>query len=218
MPPHGFSTCGIVSFLAFALSGCGGSGSGSTGGGGGDGGGGGSGLSISLLQPSSIMVGVNQGYVYLTGQGITAESQVLMNGQPVSSVLQVSGLLEGLLDPSVSATPGVYQFSVQNGNTVSNSLPFTVYTPQQGPLVMQAIPGFLVGENESNAPFIVAADINGDSLADVIMPGPELANSGSIAILLGQSNGTLSAPQYIPGATPYALAAGDVDGDGTTDL
>jgi hypothetical protein len=216
MPNRELASTFIVSFFIFALAGCGGGGSGS--GGGGGGGGGGSGLSISILQPSSIMVGVNQGYVYISGQGINADSQVLVNGQPVSTVLQVSGLLEGLLDPSVSTTPGVYQVSVQNGSAVSNSLPFTVYTPQQGPFVMRAIPGFLVGENESDAPFIVAADINGDGLADVIMPGPELGNSGSIAILLGQANGTLSAAQYIAGPTPYALAAGDVDGNGTTDL
>ena len=195
MPHRSLSTALIVSLFALALSGCGRAGSGSTGGGGGGGGSGGSGsgLSIALLQPSSIMVGVNQGYVYLTGQGITAASQVLVNGQPVSTVLEASGLLEGLLDTSVSATPGVYQFSVQDGSNVSNSLPFTVYTPQQGPFVMQAIPGFLVSENESNAPFIVAADTNGDGLSDVIMPAPALANSQSIAILRGQSNGTLSA-------------------------
>ena len=176
-------------------------------------------MSISRLQPSSIMVGVNQGYVYITGQGFSAASQVLVNGQPVSTVLEASGLLEGLLDPSVSATPGVYQFSVQDGSGVSNTLPFTVYTPQQGPFVMQAIPGFLVWEAENNAPFIVAADTNGDGLADVIMPGPPLANSQSIAILHGQANGTLSTAQYVPvPVTPYALAAGDVDGNGTTDL
>ena len=86
---------------------------------------------------------------------------------------------------------------------------------------MQALPGFLVGENLSDAPFIVAADINGDGLTDVIMPGPDLTNSASIAVLLGQKDGTLSAAQYLPvpaGTAPYTLAAGDVDGNGTADL
>jgi signal transduction histidine kinase len=83
---------------------------------------------------------------------------------------------------------------------------------------MQATPGFLVG-GVSDAPFIVAADVNGDGLSDVVMPGVGLGNSGSIAILLGQKNGTLSAAQYVAvPQIPDDLAVGDVDGNGTADL
>jgi hypothetical protein len=207
----------IVSLFAFALSGCGGGG-GSTGGGGG--GGGGTGLSISILAPSVVMVGVPQGGVTILGQGFTRQSQVLIDGLPApQTTFTDSGTLQAEVDISLSATTGTHQFSVQNGSTVSNTLPYTVYAPQQGPFVMQAIPGFLVAENENDAPFIVAANVNGDGLADVIMPGPGIGNSESIAILLGQANGTLSAPQYVPvPITPAALAVGDVNGNGTPDL
>jgi len=209
----------IVSLFALALSGCGGGGSGSTGGGGG-GGGGGTGLSISRLAPSVVMVGVAQGAVTVLGQDFTPQSQVLIDGLPaLQTTFTDSGTLQAEVDISLSATTGTHQFSVQNGGTASNTLPYTVYAPQQGAFVMQATPGFMVGENEENAPFIVAADVNGDGLSDVIMPGPGLANGGSIAILLGQTNGTLSAAQYVPvPLTPYALAVGDVDGNGTADL
>ena len=175
------------------------------------------GLSISLLAPSSQMVGIPVGLVTIYGYDLGAGSQVLVNGQPVSSFVENPGTLEAQINDSINTTPGTYQFSVQNGAAISNSLPYTVYAPQQGPFVMQAIPGFVAGEE--NATFIVAADVNGNGLADVVMPGPPLGNSNSIAILDGQANGLLSSPQYIPVVTaPYAVAVGDIDGNGTPDL
>jgi hypothetical protein len=214
----------IVSSAVFALvlSSCGGGASGSNGyqgGGGGSGGGGASGLSISQLAPSSIMVGIPVGGVTVYGQGFTLASQVFMDGQPLSTTLTAPGTLTAQISTSISYTTGTHQFSVQSSGQVSNSLTYTVYAPQQGPLVMQAIPGFMVGSYETDPSFIVAADVNGDGLADVIMPGPGLSNSASIAILTGQANGTLATVQYIPvPVTPFALAVGDVDGNGTPDL
>jgi hypothetical protein len=207
----------VAALFALVLSGCGGGGSSS--GGGGGGGGGGNGLSISTLSPSTVSIGVPQGGVTIFGQGFTQQSQVLIDGQPAPlTTFTDSGTLQAEVNISLSATAGTHQFSVQNSGQTSNSLTYTVYTPQPGPQVMQAIPGFLVGENLNDASFIVAADVNGDGLADVLMPGPQLANSGSIALLLGQADGSLAPVQYIPCTTPWALAVGDVDGNGTADL
>ena len=188
----------IVSYtiLASVLSSCGGGGSGPTGGGGG---GDGSGLSISQLAPSSVMVGISQGQVTIYGQGFTQQSLVFIDGQqaPVTTFTD-SGTLQAEIDPLFTDTAGTHQFAVHNGSSASNNSPFTIYAPQQGPFVMQAVPGFLVGENLSDPPFIIAADVNGDGLADVVMQGPGLSNSASIAILSGQKNGTLSEPVYVP--------------------
>jgi len=215
------SIAGLILPLLCSCGGGGGGGSntgtGGGGGGGGVGGGGGTQLAITLLSPSSIMVGVPLGLVSVYGQGFSANSQVLVDGHAVNTLAGTDSSIQAQIDTSLDYTAGVHQFSVQNGSTVSNALTFTVYSPAQGPNVMQAIPGFPVGADD--APFVVAADLNGDSFADAIVPGPTLTNSESIAVLYGQLDGTLSAAHYIPvPVSPYALAVGDVDGNGTPDL
>jgi hypothetical protein len=217
------STITLAALFTVMLSGCGGGGSNSGGSppsGNGGSGGGASGFSISMLAPSSVMVGIPLGVVTVLGQGFTQQSQVLIDGQPgTQTFFTDSSTLQAEINISLSATVRTHQFSVQNGGQVSNSLTYTVYAPQQGPLVMQAIPGFLVAENASDPTFIVAADINVDGLADLVMSGPQVGNGGSIAILNGQSDGLLSAAQYLPvPLTPYVLAVGDIDGNGTPDM
>ncbi len=217
----------LAVLLAMALSGCGGGGSstgsaGSTGRGGG-GGGGTPSLAISALGPSAVMVGAPILMVTVLGQGFDGSAQVFIDGQlAVNTTYVDSGTVQAQVSIHVdtfNANVGTHQFSVHSGGHVSNTLTYTVYAPQQGPLVMDAIPGFLVGEGANDSPFIVAADTNGDGLADIVMPGPGVSNSLTIAILDGQADGTLSAPHYIPvPIPPYALAVGDVDGNGTADL
>src|SRR6266568_1375108 len=175
--------------LAIVLSGCGGGSSGGSGvGSGGGNGGGSSGPSISLLAPSSMMTGIPLGAVNVFGTGFTRQSQVLLDGVPVPQTLfSDSGTLQGEVPNSLWTAVGVHQFSVQTGGNVTSSLPFAVYTPQLGPQVMQAMPGFLVGDFAADPGFVVAADVNGDALSDVIMQGPAIMNSaGSIAIFDGQ--------------------------------
>lgn len=202
--------------LGVLSSGCGGGGSGS-----GGGGGGGNGLTLSLVSPSSVMTGLPVGEVDAYGNGFTGESQVLIDGVPViQTILVAPGILQAQTNISLFATAGTHQVSVQVGTNVSNTVPLTVYAPQPGPQVMQAIPSFLAADEiaSTGVTSIVAADVNGDGLADVIESGPTLPNSGSIAILYGQSDETLSAPQYIACPAADALVAGDIDGNGTIDL
>src|ERR1017187_10579199 len=78
---------------------------------------------------------------------------------------------------------------------------------------MQAIPSYFVAE-ENDPTYFALADINGDGLADIIMPGAP----GNTVIMYGQSDGSLVAGQTIAGLSPWTLAVGDVDGNGTMDL
>jgi hypothetical protein len=156
--------------------------------------------------------------VILSGQGFDSNSQVLVDGTPVETHLEPDGTLEAFLSTSFNSEIGVHQFAVQRNGGISNSLPLTIYTPQHGPLVMQAIPAFWLSDYAADPPFIVTTDVNGDGLSDVIMPaaGP---NGTGLAIFLGQNDGLLAPVQNVTTAlAPYSLAAGDVDGDGNIDL
>jgi len=187
---------------------CGGGGSVSGNNGGGVGG---NSLQITLVSPSVVMSDINIGSVTVTGTGLTTESQVLFDGVPSGfNLLQGTDQIEANLPAPVPL--GVHQISVQDGSQVSNSLPFTYYYPSAAPAgLFDAVPAYYAGL-EIGQPAVVG-DFNGDGKDDVIIGNQSVAGS---SLLLGQADGSLSAPQYLPNI--FASVAGDVDGNGTVDL
>lgn len=226
---------GAVLFIAVIalvciLSACGGSsssgvifsGGGSNNGGGGSSGGGGGkqSLSISLIEPSSINTGVNLALLNVYGQNFIG-AQVYIDGVQSQLTIAGSASAQALLPTSLPLQTGVHQITVQNSDgTVSNALPFTVYNSPNGPQVMQALPAYLVGDYTVNTKFVITADMNNDGRSDVILPGPAMGNGGTVAILYGQADGSLSSTQYVPTTplSPSAIAAGDINKDGNVDL
>jgi hypothetical protein len=158
----------ITLFFVLILSACGGgTGSSSGGGSGGNGGGDGGGTppaSISQLSPSFVMAGIPVGLVIVFGQGFDSNSQALIDGTPTNTHLLPDGTLEVLPDISPGLTTGIHQFAVQGSGGTSNSLPFTIYVPEQGPPVMKATPAFWVSDFAADPSFIITTDVNGDGL------------------------------------------------------
>jgi hypothetical protein len=169
------------------------------------------------VTPADITVNVPLGTLLVTGTGFTPDALVAIDGQLVSSFFFTPTTLEAEVNSSFVYVAASHQITVQQKSGTSNAVTVTVYQPKQGPTVMNAVPGFLVG-TESDAPWVAAADINGDGFADVLMPNDVPNGPGGVAILKGQSNGTLAAPTILPIQTPYSLLVGDVDGDGIADL
>jgi hypothetical protein len=81
------------------------------------------------------------------------------------------------------------------------------------------------GSGASFGNFVVAADVNGDHKLDLLVGntcvGPNDCSTGSVAVLLGNGNGTFQPAVVYPSGGPTEsshIAVGDVNGDGALDL
>lgn len=201
-----------VGVALLAMTGCGGGGSNPGGGRGGNS------LQVTLISPSMVMSDISIAGFTVIGSGFTQQSQVLIDGKPPAFPVMVEDSEHIEVNLPGTPTVGVHQITVQDGSQVSNSLPFTYYSPQPGPAgLFDAIPGYF-GTSQMVNLIAVVGDFNGDGRADVIVPTPpqNIGDKFGSALLLGQADGSLSVPRYLPNV--LATVAGDVDGDGTLDL
>jgi hypothetical protein len=66
---------------------------------------------------------------------------------------------------------------------------------------------------------IVLADFNGDGILDMAVTEQELGPANEVQVMLGNGDGTFQSPRrFWAGPFPFALAAGDFNGDGKLDL
>jgi hypothetical protein len=217
-----FSQAICACILLAELAACGGgSSSGTQGGSGGSGGGGGSGSGpspqIQTISPSTIMLGILQGRITVYGANFAPDAQVFVDGASAAATFENSGTLQAEISLDLSATPGTHQVTVDQSSGNSNSSPLRFYAPVQGPQPFAAVPAYSAGP-ETDPSAITVADLDGDGLDDVILPGPEISNGATLAILKGQQNGTLAPVAYIAGVGASALTSGDVNGDGKPDI
>jgi hypothetical protein len=137
---------------------------------------------------------------------------------PVETTFQDSGTLQAQINGDLSLTAGTHQVSVADAAGNSNSLPLRFYAPVQGPQPFVAIPGYSAGA-ETDPSAITVADLDGDGLDDVILPGIYPSDgTPSLAILKGQQNGMLAPVTYLNGVSVWGLASGDVNRDGKPDI
>lgn len=205
-----------LSALIF-LSACGGGGGSGGGGNGGGGGGANSPPSAKLLSPSKMMVGAPLGFVYVLGTNFASDAQVLVDGAPASFVI-VEGptQIEVQLPDNDDYTVATHTFVVQQASGTSATLTFSVYSPEQGPQPFKAIPGFDPSGGDSSN--LTMCDVNGDGLADAVMPGVAINNTVSLSVMLGKSNGQLAPAAFTPGLPAGPMGCGDVNGDGAPDI
>jgi hypothetical protein len=121
------------------------------------------------------MLGVPQGPVYVIGTNFTSDAQVLLEGAPASFVIvEGSTQIEVQIPDSYDYTVATHTFVVKQASGTSATLTLSVYAPEQGPQPFVAIPGFDPSAGDSSN--LTMCDVNGDGLADAVMPGPSFNN------------------------------------------
>lgn len=152
--------------------------------------------------------------VFVYGSNFTSASVIDVNGAAIETSFQSPTKLIGTPSHSEFGMSGNYSITVSDPNGKSNSASITIYSPKLGPQPFIALPAFFTADQVLPLGLAVG-DVNGDGRADVVLSaGP---NQAGIAVLQGQPDGSLGAPQFFPGG-PDALALGDVNGDGFPDI
>jgi hypothetical protein len=171
------------------------------------------------VSPSSVMVGVPQGILQLTGTNFTPSCIVLFDGDPANASVEGSTTIELDLDSSIFGITKLHTVQVSDpANGDSNVLTYDVYSPQVGPLLFAGQQTLPMDENAATL-----VDVNGDGRSDLVTFGiPYGTTTAQMSIQFGNQDGTLSAPVVnnvaIPGGLPGQVLAGDLNASGHMDL
>jgi uncharacterized protein (TIGR03437 family) len=223
--PQIFGYRAIITLLLALVTfpGCGGGGSsGGTGGGGGGGGGGGNAVTIQYVEPSKVMLGVEQGLVTLAGTNFTDSSTVLFDGAAVPTFGSSSTSLQFQVPDSALSSPQSHSVQVSDPtNGKSNTATFDVYSAATGPALFNG----QLTQYMSEALIVnsLVQDLNGDGRSDLILVTLDQQTSLYVPVIrYGQPDGTFSASTpLVPFNLPLSVnmvVAGDFNGDGHTDL
>lgn len=183
---------------------------------------------LRLLTPSKIMLGSSiiemnvygNNFMYWDdkiGDYIALPLEFKINNETVTPYYWIVSPTEIGFRPNSAHfdQSGSYEIEISNEFGTSNALNFEIYTPVQGPLPFDAVPAYLTAVNADSPRNIIASDLNGDNLADIVVPSE---SNDRFFILNGKADGTLDASRYI--ALPYSgiVASGDINGDQANDL
>lgn len=180
----------------------------------------GQGPAITTFSPSAGAVGST---VSITGSNFSttpANDIVYFGGvKAIVSSATVNSLSVTVPD---GATPQPISVTV-NGLTAYSSKPFTAtFTGGSTALISSSftnVPGVVTGLHPYG---VVAADMDGDGLPDLVTPGNANSPSpSSVSILLNTGGMNFATEFDLPafsGSNPYSIIAADIDGDGKLDI
>lgn len=171
------------------------------------------GPTVTTISPSS---GLNTAatVVTISGTGFQQGATVQIGGVAATNVMFVSATQLTATVPAKAATCGAAPVVVKNPDNLTATSP-TGFTYRPAALTFGTATSLAMPNNPRR---VIIVDLNKDSKPDLVT-----ANSGnsSINVGIGNGDGTFKAAvNYSLGAgtQPYAVAAGDIDNNGTIDL
>jgi len=177
-------------------------------------------ISVSLSSPSNtstfggpVTLTVTVAPATATGKVTFYDGVTILGTKPLSS--GTASLTTILLPMGARRISAFYSGDPNFMATTSNTIVETVKANGGGV-------GFLAQTPVSIAPAaptsVVVGDFNGDNKADITLPGGQ-NGPATVTVALGKGDGTFQAPVIYPvGTGPTAVAVGDFDGDGKSDL
>ncbi len=175
------------------------------------------------LSPSSAQPGDAGFTLTVNGTGFVAGAVVNWNGSPRATTVVNASQVQATITSADVAIPRTIMVSVVNpapGGGQSNTVLLPITFPFTTVAALQT--DFPSNTLEMNS--VVIADFNGDGILDLAFANPcgdtyPCPNNGSVAVLLGNGDGSFQAPLTTPaGAVTYGLVTADFDGDGKPDL
>jgi hypothetical protein len=158
----------------------------------------------------------------VNGAGFVSKSVVNWNGSPRATTFVSSSQLKAAIlapDIATASTATVTVVSPSPGGGVSNVQYFSIAPVE---LTFAFVTAVTYSSGGDNVGWVAVADVNGDGKLDLIVANQkgERNGDGSVAVLLGNGDGTFQSPvTYDSGGTsPDSLAIADVNGDGNLDI
>ena len=122
----------------------------------------------------------------------------------------LTATLAGLGSKTLAPSGSISFLDTTNGNSSFGTVPLGAATLTQG-FVTASTPNLSAGPTSG----LATGDFNGDGILDLVGPVP---STNSVALSLGNSDGSFSTPTFVDAGTSGLLAVGDFNGDGALDM
>jgi hypothetical protein len=134
---------------------------------------------------------------------------IALTAPPAALTVQDAGIRTAIADVNGDGAPDVITLGFKQGPNPGGAI--SVLLNGNGPAVSATLPKAYVG--------FAVADLNGDGRADVALGSLTQTNTGSVDILLGQTDGTFKqGATILTGNVDLSVTLADLNGDGKTDL
>ncbi len=169
-----------------------------------------------FLSPSRIMAGSDVDTIMIRGRDLPVGPYVEIDeewtGSNFINSTAISVILQHAIDINVPANHEVVLRDFDG--KIVKTLNLEIYAPRRGPFPLTAVQAYPADDSHASDSLhaVVVADLQGDGSGDVVAAGERLH------IFRGRPDGTLDPDEIVDIGGCFALASGDINGDGFDDI